>query len=110
MKKTILLFFATIQILSVSCSREETMTELIDRVFDVAAAHSVAMASSLGPDQTPKTFLDDKLEVASPDWWCSGFFPGVLWYIYEYNSDPQIKDLAIRETAKVENIKKSTFF
>ena len=105
MKKTILLFFATIQILSVSCSREETMTELIDRVFDVAAAHSVAMASSLGPDQTPKTFFDDKLEVASPDWWCSGFFPGVLWYIYEYNSDPQIKELAIRETAKVENIK-----
>lgn len=106
MRKTILLFTA-IMTLAVSCSepQKETMDQLIDRVFAVAAEQSKIMAASLPEDQTPKTFEDGKLVPAPYDWWCSGFFPGVLWYIYEYNGDPRIKELAIKETAKVEPVK-----
>jgi hypothetical protein len=81
------------------------MDQLIDRVFAVAAEQSRIMSSALADDQTPKTFEDGKLVKAPYDWWCSGFFPGVLWYIYEYNGDADIKELAIKETAKVEPVK-----
>ena len=28
------------------------------------------------------------------DWWCSGFFGGTLWYLYEYTQDPKWKQAA----------------
>ena len=106
MRKTILLFTAVLT-LAISCSepQKETMDQLIDRVFAVAAEQSKIMSSALADDQTPKTFEEGKLVTAPYDWWCSGFFPGVLWYIYEYNGNDQFKELAIKETAKVEPVK-----
>ena len=106
MRKTILLFTAVLT-LAISCSepQEETMDQLIDRVFAVAAEQSRIMSSALADDQTPKTFEDGELVKAPYDWWCSGFFPGVLWYIYEYDGDADIKELAVKETAKVEPVK-----
>lgn len=106
MRKTILLFTAVLT-LAISCSepQKETMDQLIDRVFAVAAEQSRIMSSALAEDQTPKTFEEGKLVTAPYDWWCSGFFPGVLWYIYEYNGNDQFKELAIKETAKVEPVK-----
>lgn len=106
MKKTIICLAAVLA-LAVSCAepQKESMNQLIDRVFAVAAEQSEIMAASLAEDQTPKTFEEGKLVTASYDWWCSGFFPGVLWYIYEYNGNDQFKDLAIKETAKVEPVK-----
>ena len=106
MKKTIICLVAVLA-LAVSCAepQKESMNQLIDRVFAVAAEQSEIMAASLAEDQTPKTFEEGKLVTASYDWWCSGFFPGVLWYIYEYNGNDQFKELAIKETAKVEPVK-----
>ena len=106
MKKTIICLAAVLA-LAVSCAepQKESMNQLIDRVFAVAAEQSEIMAASLAEDQTPKTFEEGKLVTASYDWWCSGFFPGVLWYIYEYNGNDQFKELAIKETAKVEPVK-----
>ena len=106
MKKTIL-YLAAILAMTVSCAegQKETMNQLIDRVFVVAQEQSELMAASLSDDQTPKTFEEGKLVTAAYDWWCSGFVPGVLWYIYEYNGNEQIKQLAIKETAKVEPVK-----
>lgn len=106
MKKTIICLAAVLA-LAVSCAepQKESMNQLIDRVFAVAAEQSEIMAASLAEDQTPKTFEEGKLVTAPYDWWCSGFFPGVLWYIYEYNGNDQFKELAIEETAKVEPVK-----
>lgn len=106
MKKTIICLAAVLA-LAVSCAepQKESMNQLIDRVFAVAAEQSEIMAASLAEDQTPKTFEEGKLVTASYDWWCSGFFPGVLWYIYEYNGNDQFKELAIKETVKVEPVK-----
>lgn len=38
-------------------------------------------------------------------WWCSGFYPGTLWYIYEYSGDPQFKSLARKNTLKLDTLK-----
>ncbi|WP_066219996.1 glycoside hydrolase family 88 protein [Formosa haliotis] len=36
--------------------------------------------------------------------WCSGFWPGVLWYAYEYSKDPEIKAGAEKFTAPLKTI------
>ena len=41
-------------------------------------------------------------------WWTSGFFPGVLWYLYEVNQDDSLKMYAENYTKRIENEKYTT--
>ncbi len=36
----------------------------------------------------PRTLEDGKLKLSNSAWWTSGFFPGTIWYLYEYNKKP----------------------
>lgn len=38
---------------------------------------------------------------ASKEEWCAGFWPGILWYDYEYTKDPAIKEQAERFTGSL---------
>ena len=49
---------------------------------------------STNPDGTPNN--------RTSDWWCSGFFPGSLWYIYEFTGDRKWKAAAERWTMALE--------
>jgi chondroitin AC lyase len=40
--------------------------------------------------------------------WTSGFYPGILWYLAEYNNDHALKDSAIKWTEKLDTIKTFT--
>ncbi len=57
---------------------------------------SLRFPRATGPDGRWK-------EVPITDW-TSGFFPGTLWYQYEYTEDTQYRDAAHRWTAKLEPI------
>ncbi len=94
--------FATL--LMSGCKREESMDDLAKRVFSLARVQCEQMAQSLDSLSTPRSFDGEKLITAPPQWWCSGFFPGTLWLVYDYTGDEQICALARRETAKVEPI------
>ena len=37
-------------------------------------------------------------------WWCSGFSPGLVWYIYEYTGDESVLALARKSTAKLDSL------
>ena len=87
------------------CDRQESMTEMADRVFSLAAQQCELLAQGLDSLHTPRSFDGEKLITARPKWWCSGFFPGTLWLVYEYTGDEKFRALAQRETAKVEPIK-----
>lgn len=90
------------------CGRQEeaeSMKEVADRVFSVAARQCEGMAAQLDSLHTPRSFDGTKLITARARWWCSGFFPGTLWLVYEYTGDENIRALAERETAKVEPMK-----
>lgn len=54
----------------------------------------------------PRSLEEDGslLLVPSKDW-CSGFFPGELWYMYEYTKDEKWKQLAHRRTILIEREK-----
>jgi hypothetical protein len=47
--------------------------------------------TSLFPQSTNK---DGSYNKRTSDWWCSGFFSGNLWYLYEYSKDSSFKNAA----------------
>ena len=81
------------------------MAQLRERVFADAQVQVVYMDSLLtvmaGPDRPsrcPRNFQDGKLVTSDIDWWCSGFYPGVLWMVYEQTGDEAFRDLAVKHT------------
>jgi len=60
-------------------------------------------------DLFPRTLdTTGKLVTARSDWWTSGFFPGSLWYLYEYSKDEKIKEYAEMMTARIEKEKNNS--
>lgn len=110
--KSILTSFTLLSLLSLHAlaqsnvsSRE--MKSLIDEQFKFAAKQYQVLAARTPAKVMPKTYYSalDKSETSDTKWWCSGFYPGTLLYIYEYTKDPQAlseakKRLAILEKEK----------
>ena len=68
-----------------SCTApQESIHEVADRVFALAEQQYVVLADSLPDDRAPKT-IDEQGRLVTSDMnlWCSGFYPGSLWMIYE---------------------------
>jgi unsaturated chondroitin disaccharide hydrolase len=51
---------------------------------------------------------DGTLKTFKSDWWCSGFFGGSLWYLFEYTKQDKWKTAAHRWTMAVEKEKNNT--
>ena len=86
----------------------EPMEAVVDRGLRTAQAHAIRMAQTL--EQQPGTFprtLDKqgKLETSDYQWWCCGFFPGELWYLYETFGTAELKQYAEQFTDRVEPAK-----
>lgn len=84
----------------VSCGlKQESMKELTDRVFDRAVHQLIQMDSNLGEKEFPRS-IDSEGNLVKSDskWWCCGFYPGSLWYTYEYTGNEEIKSLADKYT------------
>jgi len=86
-----------------SGSGNESMKSLIaDRLARTAEAYSLMAESLLDePTRLPRTFENDKLVTSASSWWCSGFTPGVLWYLNEYTQDAKFADYARNYTARI---------
>ena len=78
--------------------KEETMAQMRERVFAVAQAQAVYMDSLLPEGRCPRNFQDGKLVTSDIGWWCSGFYPGVLWQIYGETADTLFRQLAVKHT------------
>lgn len=88
--------------------QEEPISSVIERGLKASTEHALSMAKSLEnkEGQVPKSLhKDGTLETSKYDWWCSGFFPGELWYLYENNPTPELKKYAEDFTARVEPAK-----
>ncbi len=48
---------------------------------------------------------DGSLRIVRAKDWCSGFFPGELWYMYEYTGDEFWKEKAMYQTELLESLK-----
>lgn len=85
-------------------AKREEMLLMIDDRLAKATILSEAMCQSLADSVTllPRSFEKNRLITSDSHWWCSGFFPGVLWYLYENNPTPELKNMALEYTKRVE--------
>lgn len=115
--KRLFVFCAVVALLSVSCSRQESMEKLTARVFERAAVQMKVMDAVLdsvalekpGEMVYPRSIRPDgSFRPSDYKWWCSGFYPGSLWFVYEYTGDESIKDLALKYQKGVEPLRYRT--
>lgn len=80
----------------------------IDKTVDVAVRQSLKMCNYLNDSvgRLPRTIdLYGKVMTSDSRWWCSGFFPGALWYLYELSGNGDIKTQAEIYTNRIEREK-----
>lgn len=89
-----------------SCSSPSSeMSILVNNSLRTATLQSKLMAESLLNEKgkLPRTIgKDGKLMTSESRWWTSGFFPGVLWYLYEIDGNDSLKVYAEDFTKRVE--------
>ena len=88
------------------------LLKTIDNNFIDAASQYKVLAKNLPADKFPKTYFPttDKYEFSNSGWWCSGFYPGTLLYLYQQTNDKALYDEAMRILVplKKEEFNKST--
>jgi unsaturated chondroitin disaccharide hydrolase len=78
------------------------------KTLDFAVAQYRNMMAQLPDSVEPRSFQGDTMVYSHIYWWTSGFYPGCLWYLYEYSKDETIKEEAHKRTMRIEPIKKVT--
>ncbi|MBL0356550.1 MAG: glycoside hydrolase family 88 protein [Chitinophagaceae bacterium] len=77
---------------------DKNLLKIIDQnMMDAAAQYKVLM-KNLPADQFPKTYspTTGQYEFSNSDWWCSGFYPGTLLYLYQQLKDTVLYNEAVR--------------
>ena len=88
----------------------KSMKKLVDKSLQFSVEQSMSMNKTMinKEGQLPRTTKDGKLKTVSSKDWTSGFFPGTLWYCYEYSSDKEVRKAAELMSARVEQEKYTT--
>ncbi|MBR3014206.1 MAG: glycoside hydrolase family 88 protein [Bacteroidaceae bacterium] len=88
-----------------SCQQGEKRAisdEQLAEVFTLAKYQYVMLDQQLTDSTMPRTVqADGSLRTSDLNWWCSGFFPGALWYIYEFGHSQNISYMAMKQTQKL---------
>jgi len=91
---------------------ESSLVATIDKNFTESAAQYKVLMKNLTPypDQFPKNYnaKANKLVTSGSDWWCSGFYPGTLLYLYEQTKDQALYQEAERMLQVLEKEKNNT--
>ncbi len=107
--KYILISFVLAGLFVSSCNTPAStpMHQVVDEALALAEKQSLLMAEKYaGMDNTfPRSFVNGQMTTSGSDWWCSGFFPGVLWYLYENSNNPELLAYAKEYTSRIEKEK-----
>ena len=101
MKKLLLALTVAVCAISATAEAKESMTTIANRVIKIAVEHCKNMDKSLEPGRSPRYYGDGKFVDKNIEWWCSGFYPGTMWYLYEATGDEQILALARKHTEQL---------
>jgi unsaturated chondroitin disaccharide hydrolase len=65
------------------------LVRLIDGSLRQAVNQYKVLMGRVPADRLPKTYyvMGDRLETSNSGWWTSGFYPGTLFYLYEFSHD-----------------------
>lgn len=101
MKRIITLAMLMIVAVSAGAKKHKSMSQLTREIMDLAATQCIGMSAALEEGKMPRTFDGGRLVTSGIDWWCSGFYPGTMWYVYEYSGREDIKELAQKYTVRL---------
>ena len=89
---------------------QKEMRKLVDENLQLAVKQYKHMQKILPAGRLPRSYdsVKNELVTSGSEWWCSGFYPGSLWYLYEYSKDENLKAEAVRSTALLEKEKSNT--
>lgn len=73
---------------------KKDLLTIIDKNLKDAVPQYKFLMKSLPADRLPKTFQNGKLVTSDSEWWCSGFYPGTLLYLYEATKDETLYEEA----------------
>lgn len=77
-----------------ACLNKTEKELLINRLNIATKNYKKIINSTQKNIQLPYTFEDGKIGSVKPAGWVSGFFPGTLWYLFEYTKDDYWKEKA----------------
>ena len=77
---------------------QKALVKTIRRNFTSAGSQYKLMMKTLPAGKFPKTYysIAGKLDTSGSRWWCSGFYPGTLLYLYEQTKDTVLYNEAMR--------------
>lgn len=91
---------------------DKALLKTIEQNFIDAGAQYKVQMQNLPADKFPKTYFPatNKYEFSNSGWWCSGFYPGTLLFLYQQTKDEALYKEAQRilEVLKKEQFNKST--
>lgn len=97
MKMKVISIFLLAALMSCQPAKEKSTLQIVEETLEMAQQRTLLMAESLAdqPGRLPKTIgVDGNLESSNAHWWTSGFFPGQLWYMYEFSQNDEFKKWA----------------
>lgn len=93
---SLLLWGASIVMAQTPLPQKAITADFIANEFALAANQYKYLNQNITPGNTPQSYVakDKKWDNRDIQWWCSGFYSGSLWYIFEQTKDPEIKSEA----------------
>jgi unsaturated chondroitin disaccharide hydrolase len=104
------LFTAALLFLTITSNAQKSrkeINELINRTIPLAISQFSRLDKATPITKMPRSYdpKENKLTTSDIKWWCSGFFPGSLWYLYELSNSELIKTIAEKRTKTLEPLK-----
>lgn len=96
MKNRALLFLSLTVLIAACNSGRQLSSNQFKNEFSNAASQYKLMAGLLPEGRFPKTFEKGALVTSGSGWWCSGFYPGSLFYIWQQTGDTAIYNEMMR--------------
>ncbi len=89
---------------------DKKLLAVADKYLTAATAQYKILQQQLPADKFPKTYFPTtgKYEWSNSGWWCSGFYPGTLLYLYEATKDASLYQEALRILQLLEKEKNNT--
>lgn len=84
---------------------DELLSSIPESFKFAGAQYERLLASVKNDPKIPRTFVAGKIKTVDPKDWTSGFFPGSLWFLYEYSHDLKWLAVATNYTARLDSIK-----
>ncbi len=85
-----------------------TLDQQISNTWSLAASRATADVAAFSTSKYPSSTSSTSWSLTSASSWTSGFFPGVLWFLYQHTNDPAWKTHAADWQKGIEGQKTNT--